>query len=45
MVSYMPDVCLLDVAVAISKEPDSNLPSLGKELTSVDLLALVYRGY
>jgi len=45
MVSCMPDVCLPHVAVAISKEPDRNLPSLGKELTSVDLLALVCRDY
>ena len=45
MVSCMPDVSLADLALAISKEPDRSLPSLGKELTSVDLLALVCRGY
>jgi hypothetical protein len=45
MVSCIPDVCLTDVTVASSKEPDSNLSSLGKEVTSFVLLALVCRGY
>jgi len=45
MVSCTSDVSLADVALASSKEPVRNLPSLGKELNSVDILALVCRGY